>query len=209
MKLFPPAAARASAITAACLALAMGPAHAALKTWYVAGTFDDANCGTPLERALAEAYPSGTDFKGRFTFDDAAAPIAISDGRYDFATQPEQGGGVQLVTKKTTLTSDSSRVITQLSSDRAGNVTEELRFNANTYTTGAELRRYGSAALDLVSMTATGVSWFTAGSLPAAPPALRSANAGQACLDIFYFDPKRQRYHHRFGNVTVFQDNPF
>ena len=199
-------------VTAAlALALAAGSAHAALKTWYVGGTFDDANCGTPLQPKLATAYPSGTSFKGHFTFDDGATAILITDGRYDFVTQTEQGGGVELTTKKYTLTSTSSRMITTVSVDGAGNTYEQLTLNANTYTTGADSKKYGSAALDLVAMgeKGTGYPWFAYGTIPAAPPTLASANYGQSCLDIFYFDPSTSQYFHRFGNVTVLQDTPF
>jgi len=197
-------------VATVALGLAATPAGAALRTWYVAGNFDDANCGTPLEPRLASAYPSGTSFKGHFTFDDASSPLPVADGRTDFVTQPEQGGGVTLVTKKTTLSSTSSRMITQLSSDGAGNLYEQLTLNANTYTRGAELAKYGDAALDLVSLVekATASPWFAYGMMPAAPPSLASANFGPSCVDIFYFDVKAQQYHHRFGNVTLLQDTP-
>ncbi len=200
-----------AASAALALTLVAGSAHAGLKTWYVGGNFDDANCGTPLQPKLAAAYPSGTSFKGHFTFDDGATGILITDGRYDFLTSSEQGGSVQLITKKYTLNSSSSRLITTVSTDGAGNVYEQLTLNANTYTTGADSKKYGSAALDLVTMgeKGAGYPWFAYGSIPASPPTLASANYGQSCVDIFYFDSTTSEYFHRFGNVTVLQDTPF
>lgn len=201
----------AAALAALAMTLAAGSAHAASKTWYVGGNFDAANCGTPLQGRLEAAYPSGSSFKGHFTFDDSATGILITDGRYDFVTQAEQGGGVELKTRKYTLTSTSSRMITSVSSDGAGNVYEQLTLNANTYTTGADSKKYGSAALDLIALgeKGPGYPWFAYGAMPTSPPSLASADNGPTCVDIFYFDPSTSQYFHRFGNVTVLQDTPF
>lgn len=188
---------RAVVLAAALAASAAAPAA----TWYVAGTFDAANCGTPLAPQLAKAYPNGSRFSGEFDFDAAAQALYMYDGRYDFVTQASSGGATRITTRKYTLTTTSSRMITEYGLQ--GSLPyERITLNGNTTAQGAHHPVYGDPAVDLAVLHHLGgYDWFVPGLQPSSPPDLSTTDT-PSCLDIYYYDSMHGQWYHRLGNVT-------